>query len=139
MTATAGAAATTQPAGRLFGTELLLDMGGCDLAIITVPSRLAAYIQQLIKLIDMKAHGKPIFTEEFGEDDLVGWTVIQPIKTSNITVHAWPDAAGVLINIHSCRPFDTVAATEFTRKYFGVEPDMITANVVTRRVPRARN
>jgi S-adenosylmethionine/arginine decarboxylase-like enzyme len=130
----------TTPAlpGRLFGTELLLDLGGCDPAIINDPRRLADYTVQLIKLIDMEAYGDPDVVE-FGKGKLRGWTLIQKMTTSNITIHAWPDAAGALINVHSCRPYDTAAATEFTRKYFDVEPDMITATVVPRRVPRKGN
>lgn len=133
--------ATVEPVGRLLSTELLLDLGGCDPAVLN-PAALVDYTTQLIKLLKMKAYGKPIVNVEFGEGELRGWTLIlvtQLITTSNITIHAWPEARGVSININSCGPYDPHAATEFTRTYFDVEPGMINATVVPRRVPTARN
>lgn len=108
------------PAGVAFGTELLLDLADCDPLVIGHADALRHYVETLAKRIDMTLYGEPMI-EHFGEGDLAGWTVIQLITTSNINIHACdtgPLKNTAFINVFSCKPFDTEAATVFTVEYF---------------------
>ncbi len=116
-----------------FGAELRIELGDCDPAIINDPIRLSDYVRQLIKLIGMEAYGDPILLN-FGKESLHGWTLIQPITTSNINIHGVPDGQGAVFNIISCGPFAPAAALEFTLGFFGT--DTYTYDVTRRDIPR---
>jgi S-adenosylmethionine decarboxylase len=105
-----------------FGTELILDLAGCDLDAISSGERIAAFATELCRLIDMRAYGAPI-VERFGLADLktAGYTLVQLIETSSIVAHfseAWGTA---YINVFSCRPFDPDVAADYVRDVFGAQ------------------
>ena len=105
-----------------FGTELILDLVGCDLAAISSGERIATFATDLCRLIDMKAYGPP-FVERFGLADLktAGYTLVQLIETSSIVAHfseAWLTA---YVNVFSCRPFDVDVAAAYVQSTFGAQ------------------
>lgn len=116
-----------------FGMELLLDLAGCNPDVITSAALLKAWTATLADAIGMTAWGEPI-AAHFGEGDLYGWTVIQLITTSNISVHAVDGTNDAHINIFSCRAFDPDAATALTVDFFGATAH--DARVIQRRAPR---
>jgi S-adenosylmethionine/arginine decarboxylase-like enzyme len=137
MTATTPAAAghgqLNERGVRGFGLELVLDLAGCDLAAIDSRDELAAYLEQLVEKIDMTAYGAPHLVR-FGEGELAGWTGIQLITTSSITMHLAPADRTGYVNIFSCKVFDPAAATEFTVGFFGAR--QYTARVLERTAPK---
>lgn len=103
-----------------FGQELILDVSGCDPAVIIDPAALSRYTTELVDLIQMKPYGD-VWLHHFGHANEVtsGYTAFQPIETSSIVVHVSEGLARVHANIFSCRAFDTDAAMDFTEKFFG--------------------
>lgn len=115
-----------------FGTELLLDLGGCDTRVIRDSRELVTIVQLCAEKIGMAMHGQPL-VQHFGQSEVAGWTVVQLITTSNINVHAVDGDNSAFVNVFSCRPFDTDLAAAFLVDCFGAAAH--TATVVTRRVP----
>jgi S-adenosylmethionine decarboxylase len=109
-------------ADRVYGWELVLDLGGCDLDVITSAARIAVFATELCRLIGMRAYGPPV-VERFGlaSAKTAGYTLVQLIETSSIVAHfsdAWRTA---YVNVFSCRPFDTEIAAGFVVGFFGAE------------------
>jgi S-adenosylmethionine decarboxylase len=115
-----GDASTGAPG--VYGWELVLDLGGCDLDVITSAERLEVFATELCRLIGMRAYGPPM-VERFGlaSAKTAGYTLVQLIETSSIVAHfsdAWRTA---YVNVFSCRPFDTEIAAGFVAGFFGAE------------------
>lgn len=66
---------------------------------------LQAFIEELIELIDMKRYGPPMI-QYFGTDDAKGWSVMQLIETSCVTMHTCDESQDVYLDIFSCKRFD---------------------------------
>jgi hypothetical protein len=64
-----------------------VDAHGCDRARLADPDTLRRFASALIDAIGMRAHG-PLRLERFGHGDLEGWSAMQFIETSSITIHA---------------------------------------------------
>jgi S-adenosylmethionine decarboxylase len=127
---TVAAAATASR--RVFGTELVLNLAGCDPEVIGNPEALTAWALQLCDRIGMTPFGQPLINH-FGEGDLAGWTLLQLITESDIKVHAVDADNSAFANVFSCRPFDTAEATRFTVGYFRAQRHEVT--VLERRAP----
>lgn len=105
---------------RLFGTELVLDLTGCDPRVIQSQGRLMAYCAEMVRTLGMRAYGPPLI-ERFGlgQEKTAGYTIVQLIETSSITGHfseAWLTGH---LNIFSCMPYDVDEAAAFTAGFFG--------------------
>jgi len=113
-----------------YGLEAVIDFHGCDVAKATTEN-LRVFLDEVIKLSDMEAHGEPIFwvDMEATEPHLKGISVFQWIKTSNIVIHALATGL-VLFNLFSCKPFDPDVIVEFGRKFW--QADRVQMNVVDR-------
>ncbi len=72
----------------------------------------------VIDAIGMTAHG-PLMLERFGEGDLEGWSAMQFIETSSITLHADEVSGRCFVNVFSCRPFDPGIAAAVAVEHFG--------------------
>lgn len=136
MTAWAPTTAVTERGVPGFGMELRLNLAGCDPRAIDSRDELAAYVTLLVEKIGMTAYGAPILVN-FGEGDLAGWTVVQLITTSNITMHLAPADRTAYLNIFSCRYFDPDVATAFTLDFFGASA--YTSDVTDRTAPRVEH
>jgi len=104
---------------KVYGNELIMDVIGCDLKIISSKKKLLEYVIKVCKLIKMKRYGKP-FCEKFGlgADFTAGYSVVQLIETSSITGHFSDLWCRAYINIFSCKEFNKKIASEFTKKFF---------------------
>lgn len=131
MTTTTETAAAQAPVTE-FGTELILDLAGCDPLVIGHADALTFWAAELAKKIGMQTYGDPI-VQLFGEGSLFGHTVIQLITTSNISVHAVNADNSAFINIFSCGAFDAADAAAWTIQYFKAVASSV--RVLTRRVP----
>lgn len=100
-----------------WGKSISLDLFGCNLEKISNPDVIVAYVQQVIKEINMVAHG-PCHIERFGEGSLEGYSALQFIETSSITIHCDEPEKRAFIDIFSCKDFDVDHAAEFSKKYF---------------------
>ena len=74
---------TYQPWGLLAA----IDLHGCDARRLADPGTIRRFVPSVIDAIGMRAHG-PLALERFGDGELEGWSAMQFIETSSITVHA---------------------------------------------------
>ncbi len=104
---------------RVFGYELIMDLGGCDLEIMSSKEKLTEYVDKLCPLIKMEKYGKTLL-EYFGtkKPHTKGYSLLQFIETSSITGHFSEKWRISYINIFSCKSFDPEAAKKFTKKFF---------------------
>jgi len=111
-----------QPLRSTFGYELVMDLYGCDIDIISSRKKLQEYVDKLCKLIDMKKFGKAIIPY-FGinEAHTKGYSLVQLIETSSITGHFSEYWNTAYINIFSCKTYDHKLALKFTKEFFRAE------------------
>ena len=75
----------------------------------------------LIAAIGTRAYGA-LMIDRFGDDELEGWSAMQFIETSSITIHADEVFGRCCIDVFSCRPFDPDAAAAIAVAHFGGTP-----------------
>jgi S-adenosylmethionine decarboxylase len=103
---------------RSWGMLAALDIHGCTRARLADPAIIGAFVRALIDAIGMRAHG-PLRLERFGYGELEGWSAMQFIETSSITVHADEVAGRCFIDVFSCRTFDAQRASAVAVEHFG--------------------
>ena len=95
-----------------------VDLHGCERRRLEDPSCIRAFVPSVIEAIGMRAHG-PLRLERFGEGELEGWSAMQFIETSSITVHADESSGRCFIDVFSCREFDAEVAAAVAMTHFG--------------------
>ena len=102
-----------------YGYELIMDLRGCEKAIITSKKKLQEYVDRLCELIKMKKYGKTLLPY-FGEKQAFtkGYSLVQLIETSSITGHFSDIWSTAYINIFSCQGYDYAKAKKFTKEFF---------------------
>ena len=90
-------------AAKAWGLLASINLYGCNKEKITTPAIFKEFLAALTKEIDMKAHGEPLI-DKFAEGHLEGYSVLQFIETSSITIH-FDDKMGdrAFIDIFSCK------------------------------------
>ena len=118
-----------------FGQHLVVDAAGCNDGI-SDRDRIAAFSEDLVKTIDMKAFGAP-WIEHFGHEQpkTSGFTLVQLIETSNVTAHFCDHTGEAYFDIFSCKAFDENRAIEVIVRHF--EPSVCETRSLTRQAPRA--
>lgn len=101
-----------------WGKTLSINLFGCDLAVISNPASIKKYIRDVIIVVNMKAYG-PVHIDRFGIGKLEGYSAMQFIETSSITVHCDEPDRRTFIDIFSCKNFDSKKAAHFSKTYFG--------------------
>jgi S-adenosylmethionine decarboxylase len=103
-----------------FGLHLIVDLAGCDPAVVADGDALKGLILGLCEVIGMEPYG-PAWAERFALHDPVaaGWTVVQPITTSLVSLHASESRSSICLDVFSCRDFDADAAVDFAVKVLG--------------------
>lgn len=100
-----------------WGHHLILDVQGCDRAVVTDEAALDIWIRDLVETIGMQAYGEPLI-KHFGEGDLAGLTVMQLITTSNISAHFMDHSGDGYVDVFSCQWFSVEAVMEQVCAYF---------------------
>ena len=99
-----------------WGMLAAIDLHGCERERLEDPEHdPRASCRALIDAIGMRAHG-PLMLERFGDGELEGWSAMQFIETSSITVHADEFGGRCFIDVFSCRPFDSERAAARRRR-----------------------
>jgi hypothetical protein len=62
--------------------------------------------------------------ERFGDGELEGWSAMQFIETSSITIHADEVSGRCFIDVFSCLPFDAEIAAAVALEHFGGTPTL---------------
>jgi S-adenosylmethionine decarboxylase len=116
--------ARPEPAGRTYapwGMLAAIDLHGSDRTLLADPDTIRRFVPALITAIGMRAHG-PLMIDRFGDDELEGWSAMQFIETSSITIHADEAFGRCFIDVFSCRPFDPDVAAAIAVEHFGGTP-----------------
>jgi S-adenosylmethionine/arginine decarboxylase-like enzyme len=106
-----------------WGMLAAIDLHGCELWRLADPSAIRAFVPSLIAAIGMRAHG-PLHLERFGDGELEGWSAMQFIETSSITIHADEVLGRCFIDVFSCRTFDPGVAGVIAVAHFGGRPTL---------------
>ena len=123
MTAIAPAAAVpAAEAPAPWGMMAAIDLHGCDRTRLEDPETIRHFVPAVIEAIGMRAHG-PLMIERFGEGDLEGWSAMQFIETSSITVHADEVSGRCFVDVFSCRAFDPDVAAAIAVAAFVILSD----------------
>lgn len=69
-----------------WGKSIAIDLYDCPHERLIDPALLKQFIAEVINVVNMEAHG-PCYVDRFGEGDILGYSAMQFIKTSSITVH----------------------------------------------------
>ena len=102
-----------------WGYHLILDCQACEIDTINNRDQILAFVNTLVKEIDMVAYGEPIL-ERFATHDpkASGYSLVQLIETSSITAHFVDDNGDAYIDIFSCKNFDREKAIEVVKHFF---------------------
>ena len=106
-----------------WGKSTSINLYDCNRKKLTDPKAIKLFIHKVIKIIDMVAHG-PCLVERFGIGKLKGYSAMQFIETSSITVHCDEVGDRAFIDIFSCKNFDAKKAKDYAIKYFGAKKGM---------------
>jgi len=105
-----------------FGKELIIDMKDC-LGNITSKEHIQDFINSLISKIGMQKKGETIF--EYFEDndynrerDIVGYSIVQIISLSNITIHINENSKSVYFNLFTCGDLDELKVVLIVSDFF---------------------
>jgi S-adenosylmethionine/arginine decarboxylase-like enzyme len=100
-----------------------IDLHGCEVPRLEDPDSIRVFVARLVEAIGMRAHG-PLHLERFGDGELEGWSAMQFIETSSITVHADEFGCRCFVDVFSCRPFDPDVAAAIAVAHFGGRPTL---------------
>ncbi len=98
-----------------------IDLHGCDRGRLADAENIRRFVPTVIDAIGMKAHG-PLALDRFGDGELEGWSAMQFIETSSITIHADEVWGRCFVDIFSCRPFKPDLAAAIAVAHFGGTP-----------------
>lgn len=101
-----------------WGYHLILDCANCHLDQINNRDHIYNFIKELIKNIGMTAHGEPQIEFLLPGTDNEGYSVLQMITTSNITIHFVNKDRSAYFDIFSCKEFDKDIATATIKTFF---------------------
>ena len=100
-----------------WGYHLILDCYDADRKAISDGQLITRFAKTLVEQIDMKAYGEPQVIH-FGEDDKLGYTLVQLIETSNICAHFCDDSGNFYLDVFSCKPYDRDIVIALVKEFF---------------------
>jgi len=120
MTAIAAPAGarTAADAPAPWGMMAAIDLHGCDRTSLEDPDTIRRFVPTVIDAIGMRAHG-PLHLERFGAGELEGWSAMQFIETSSLTIHTDESGDRCYVDVFSCKPFDPEHAAAIAAQHFG--------------------
>src|ERR1700733_13123531 len=99
-----------------WGMVSSINVYDCNPLSIKTPATIKQFIVELCEEIKMKRHGEPLI-ERFAEGALEGYSAMQFIETSSVTMHFDESQNRAFVDIFSCTYFDHVQAEEFCKKF----------------------
>ena len=100
-----------------WGKLVIINLYDCDKEIITNKKEIKLFIVELCKKLNMRKFG-PTRIKRFGEDSLKGYSAMQFLSTSSITLHFDEEKDRAFIDIFSCRNFDSKVTEKFSKEFF---------------------
>lgn len=110
---------------KIFGQELIMDAYNCD-SYLDSRDYIQLFIDELVLKTGMKKKGNTIF--EYFEDneynrerDIVGFSVVQIISLSNITLHINEISKSIYLNFFTCGELNDELVVKIFKYYFNPE------------------
>ena len=104
--------------GMPWGMLAAIDLHGCERSRLEDPDTLRRFVPSLIDAIGMRAHG-PLMLDRFGDGELEGWSAMQFIETSSLTIHADEFSGRCYVDVFSCKTFEPELAVAIAVAHFG--------------------
>jgi len=119
----------------MFGKELILDLDSCDYNLITNKENIQKFIDELCSIHKMNKVGETIYeyfepTEFNIKNNIVGYSVIQIISLSSITIHICDISRNVYLNFFTCGDIKSKETFNLIKKHFN--PIIINKKIVKR-------
>jgi S-adenosylmethionine decarboxylase len=111
-----------------WGYHLMLDCSGCER--IDSRENIYNFTKEMVKRIDMTAHGEPVIEYLLEGDPKQGYSMMQLITTSNICGHFMELDGTAYFDVFSCKKFDIEVAQDVVREFFN--PKKMRVNYITR-------
>ena len=108
----------------IWGISVIINLYGCDKNIIRNKKEIKKFLKNLCKEINMKEEGSAKI-KRFGKKSLKGYSAIQLIKTSSITIHFDEKYNRAFVDVFSCKRFNERKAEEFSKKFFKAKKSKI--------------
>lgn len=106
-----------------WGMMAVIDLHDCERDRLADPDTIRRFVPDVIDAIGMRAHG-PLMIERFGEGELEGWSALQFIETSSLTIHADEFSGRCYVDVFSCKAFEPELAAAIAVKHFGGWPKL---------------
>ncbi len=103
-----------------WGRIALIDLYDCNEEKIRNKREIKRFVNQLCTEINMNKVGKTGI-KRFGEGKLKGYSAMQFISTSSITIHCDEIDKRVFIDIFSCKNFDKNRMEKFSNQFFNAK------------------
>jgi S-adenosylmethionine/arginine decarboxylase-like enzyme len=101
-----------------WGLSTCIDLKECDPETIRSAEKIKQFVDELVKLIDMKKYGECTCIH-FGDNPKVsGFSMTQLIETSLISGHFANNSNSVYLDIFSCKAYPPYMAAEFCKNFF---------------------
>lgn len=104
----------------MWGKLAIINLHNCDKNLIKDRTKIKKFIIKLCKNINMKRVG-PARIKRFGKNSLKGYSAMQFIETSSITIHFDEQKNRAFIDIFSCKNFDSKKVERFSKEFFRAE------------------
>lgn len=122
-----------------WGYHYIANLGGCELSSMQSKKNIKLFLTDILETTDMTAFGPPIFkyvkpTPETLKKEIDGYSVVQVIITSSITLHFVDSKQLLFFDFFSCKQFNKTKVKELLKKYFGfsmIEEHFLTRNALT--------
>lgn len=92
---------------------------------------LEKYLLNVAEHLELRTYGKPIIfapASGMGKEENAGYDAFVPLIDSGISAYFWSSAKFFSIVIYTCKGFDEQAAINFTREYFAVSGEIVSAS-----------
>ena len=106
----------------MFGVHYILDADDCK-SEIKDRKHIQDFIDTLVSKLGMKKKGETVF--EYFEDndynrerDIVGWSVVQIISLSNITIHINEISRTIYLDVFTCGELDDLTVSLLFSDFF---------------------
>lgn len=112
-----------------YGKHLMISVKNCNEKVIQ-KHELKKFVTELVVKIKMEKLG-PIIVEKVDEKNIYdGYSIVQIIKTSTITMHTYHYSRDFYLDVFSCKDYDVNIILVFIEHIF--EPDTISKQVIYR-------
>lgn len=101
----------------MWGKLGIINLYGCNSSKIKSKKYIRDFVKALCEGIGMERKG-PCRIKRFGNDSLEGYSAIQFIESSSITIHFDEVENRAFIDVFSCKDFNIKRAENFSRRFF---------------------